>query len=75
MLGCVAEPQDVGHASQWYADARGRSLRVTRHAEAGVIVLSLWDGDRCIGTFQLTADQAAPLIAHLATAALDPNAT
>jgi len=37
----------------------GRALRVAWHAEADVVVLSLWHADRCTGTFRLaTADVA-----------------
>jgi hypothetical protein len=32
------------------------------------VVLSLWDQDRCIGTFRLAADDAPQLIAMLADA-------
>jgi hypothetical protein len=42
-----------------FIDPRGdaRALRVAWHSEADVVVLSLWHGDRCTGTFRLaTAD-------------------
>jgi hypothetical protein len=47
--------------SRWFADARGRSLRATWHPEAGMVVLSLWQADRCVGTFRLSATDAAIL--------------
>jgi hypothetical protein len=34
-----------------------RSLRISRHADAGVVVLSIWNGGVCLGTFRLAADQ------------------
>jgi hypothetical protein len=44
-----------GPRSRWLADSRGRSLNATWHAEAAMVVLSLWESDRCVGTFQLLA--------------------
>jgi hypothetical protein len=35
-----------------------RTLRISRHPDAGVVVLSLWNGGVCQGTFQLPAAQA-----------------
>ncbi|MFB9839488.1 hypothetical protein [Actinoallomurus acaciae] len=35
-----------------------RSLRISRHPDAGLVVLSIWNGGVCQGTFQLPADQA-----------------
>jgi hypothetical protein len=48
-------------------DARGgdRALRVSWHpdaGDAGLIVLSLWRGDACIGSFRLMPEDIAPLI-------------
>jgi hypothetical protein len=54
--------------SRWFADSRGRSLKATWHIEADIIVLSLWESDRCIGTFQLTAADAPQLMVLLADA-------
>jgi hypothetical protein len=34
-----------------------RSLRLSRHPDAGVVVLSIWNGGVCQGTFQLPGDQ------------------
>ena len=48
---------------EWFADARGRSLRMTWHEEAQVLVVSLWQQDRCIGTFHLDPQDAARLTA------------
>jgi hypothetical protein len=54
--------------SRWFADARGRSLKATWHAEAELIVLSLWESDRCVGTFQLPVADAPQLMVLLAEA-------
>ena len=55
--------------SRWFADERGRSLRATWHPEAGLVVLSLWQTDRCVGTFRVSGADAAELGALLASAA------
>ncbi|MFZ5871050.1 MAG: hypothetical protein ACOYXW_11065 [Actinomycetota bacterium] len=49
-------------------DRAGRVLRVSAHPELGRIVLSLWDGNRCIGTIRL-APQDVPDVVHALTAA------
>jgi hypothetical protein len=47
-----------------FLDARGsgRALRVSWHAEADVIVLSLWHGGTCTGSFRLPAADVPDLI-------------
>ena len=52
-----------------FLDVRGpdRALRVTTHADEGVVVLSIWHGDRCSATFRLPVDDCARLIAVLAS--------
>jgi hypothetical protein len=52
--------------SRWFADSRGRSLKATWHAEAELVVLSLWESDHCVGTFQLPAADAPQLMVLLA---------
>jgi hypothetical protein len=47
-----------------------RSLRLSRHPDAGVIVLSIWNGGVCQGTFRLQADQ----VGMFADALLSPPA-
>ena len=51
-------------AGEVFLDARGsdRALRVSWHAEADVIVLSLWHGDTCTGSFRLPAEDVPDLI-------------
>jgi hypothetical protein len=54
--------------SRWFEDARGRSLKASWHPEAGLVVISLWESDRCIGTFRLPAADAPELMVLLAGA-------
>ncbi|HET6625381.1 MAG TPA: hypothetical protein VFG63_03240 [Nocardioidaceae bacterium] len=47
-----------------FLDARGgaRSMRVSWHTEAGVVVLSLWRDGTCAATFRLRLDEVPDLI-------------
>lgn len=48
------------------ADVRGsRSLQVTWHDDAGLVVLSLWRHGECVGTVRVDAADAAALAALL----------
>ena len=51
-----------------FLDARGttRGMRVSWHAELGIVVVSLWRDDTCIGTLQLPREEVPRLIAALA---------
>lgn len=40
----------------------GRALRVSWHSEADVVVLSLWQGGTCTGTFRLAVHDVPDLI-------------
>jgi len=55
--------------SEMFPDTRGteRALRVSWHPEAGLVVLSLWREDRCVGTFRLEADEVPALVNTLVT--------
>lgn len=44
---------------------QGRALRVSWHAEDGLVVLSLWDGARCTGTIRLAAEDVPALLEAL----------
>lgn len=50
-----------------FLDERGaeRSLRVSWHHETGVVVLSLWRGSTCAGTFRLEAAEVPALVETL----------
>jgi hypothetical protein len=52
-----------------FLDERETGLRVTWHPEPGLVVLSLWQGDRCVGTFRMPV-QDVPRLAGLLAAAL-----
>jgi hypothetical protein len=51
----------------WAWDARGggRAVRVSTHPASGLLNLSLWREDTCIGTARLRPDEAATLITGL----------
>ena len=46
-----------------------RSLRLSPHPDAGVVVLSIWNGGVCQATFQLPGDQVATFVQTLRTTA------
>jgi hypothetical protein len=52
----------------WFYDARGpvRRMGVSTHPTDSTIVISLWQGDICTGTFRMPAQNAAGLISTLA---------
>jgi hypothetical protein len=52
-----------------FLDERGTGLRVTWHPERDLVVLSVWQGDRCIGTFRMLV-QDVPRLSGLLAAAL-----
>lgn len=45
-------------------DTRGgaRALRVSWHHDLGVVVLSLWREERCVGTFRMSAAEVPALV-------------
>jgi hypothetical protein len=57
-------------ATEWFDDERGgeRRLRASCHLERGMVVLSLWHGETCRGTFRLALADAPRLIGFLALA-------
>ncbi len=54
-------------AGEVFLDQRGgeRALRVSWHPEADLVVLSLWLGGTCSGTFRLPVEQVPDLIETL----------
>jgi hypothetical protein len=52
-----------------FLDERGTGLRVTWHPERDLVVLSVWQGDSCIGTFRMPV-QDIPRLSGLLAAAL-----
>jgi hypothetical protein len=53
--------------AHWAWDARGggRAIRVSTHTESGLLNLSLWRDDTCVGTARLRPDEAATLVAGI----------
>lgn len=62
----MAQPR-IPRTGEVFLDPRGedRSLRVTWHQDAQLVVLSLWRSNVCAGTFRLGADEVPDLIAML----------
>jgi hypothetical protein len=52
-----------------FLDERGAALRVTWHPERDLVVLSVWQGDSCVGTFRMPV-QDVPRLSGLLAAAL-----
>jgi hypothetical protein len=52
----------------WFSDARSpvRRMAVSAHPDVGILVLSLWQGDRCTGTFRLPMREGARVVSTLA---------
>lgn len=50
-------------------------MEVTWHEAAGIVVISLWQGERCRSTFQLPIEEAAALVAVLTSALGDAIAS
>jgi hypothetical protein len=58
----AVSPSSVG--AEFFLDTRGdaRSLRVRWHTRDGLVLLSLWRGAACTGTFRLAVDEVPTLI-------------
>ncbi len=52
-------------------DVRGRALRVTPHPETGRVVLSIWDGERCMATVRLAPEDLPELVRALTSCLVD----
>ena len=65
----TAEVTALPARGEIFCDQRGtdRALRVSWHREVGLVVLSLWREDRCVGTFRLQAEQVPALVNALVT--------
>ena len=52
---------------RWVRDSRGegRAVRVSAHTEEGVVNVSLWRSDRCVGTARLSPADVGSLVAAL----------
>jgi hypothetical protein len=62
-------PQAAGRQGEVFLDARGdsRALRLTWHHDADLVVLSLWRGETCTGTFRLASADVDAFIDALVT--------
>jgi hypothetical protein len=58
-------PRPIAGAVLGDARGDGRALRVTWHADEGVVVMSVWKDNVCTTTVRLTPDQVAPLVETL----------
>jgi hypothetical protein len=52
---------------QWAWDVRGegRAVRISAHVEAGLVNLSVWRHDMCVGTVRLLPAEVANLVSGL----------
>ena len=57
-------PSPLPSSGEVFLDARGggRGMRVSWHPEADVVVLSLWRGQTCAGSFRLRIEEVPQLI-------------
>lgn len=51
-------------------DVAGRALRISSHPEAGRVVLSIWNHDRCVATVRLAETDVPDLVRSLTTCLL-----
>ena len=63
----MATARPLPQTGSVFLDARGgdRALRVSWHTEAGVVVLSLWHGNVCSGSFRVGVSDVPELIEML----------
>ena len=51
-------------------DRPARALRISAHPEAALVVLSVWDGSRCITTVRLAPQDVPDLLKALSAASV-----
>jgi hypothetical protein len=56
-------------------DHAGRVLRMSSHPEIDRVVLSIWQDERCLSTFRLTAGDVPELVRALIATALPDQVT
>ena len=63
----MATARPLPQTGSIYLDARGgdRALRVSWHPEANLVVLSLWTGGTCTGSFRLPVEDVPDLVETL----------
>ena len=67
--GPVENTRALSSRRDMFLDERGTGLRVTWHPERDLVVLSVWQDDRCVGTFRMSV-QDVPRLSGLLAAAL-----
>jgi hypothetical protein len=63
----VVETWAHAQVRDWFADARGpvRRMQVSHHPDDGIVVFSLWEGDRCRATFRMPVADVPGLLHDL----------
>jgi hypothetical protein len=71
----MAEVLPFPNPGDVFTDVRGedRTLRISHHTDAGVVVVSLWAGALCRGSFRLAVGDLERLIAVLERGRPEPN--
>lgn len=69
----LAIPSPRGSRVLRARDRPGRAVRVTAHPELGRVVISTWQGDRCVSTVRLAPQDVEELVTALAAAAVDAD--
>jgi hypothetical protein len=76
-IGCMSEPDAVPlpREGEVFFDVRGeaRSMRLSWYADSRVAVFSIWQGNRCTGTFRLPFGELARMV-HILQAGPRPYA-
>ena len=67
--GPVENTRALSSRRDMFLDERGTGLRVSWHPERDLVVLSVWQDDRCVGTFRMSV-QDIPRLSGLLAAAL-----
>ena len=73
-LQAVPNHQPDGRWTWESARANSRAVRVSPHAPSGLVTLSLWREDRCVGSLRLAPAEVAGLVGKLTTALADLQA-
>ncbi len=73
-LQAVPNHQPDGRWTWESARANTRAVRVSPHAPSGLVTLSLWREDRCVGSLRLAPAEVAGLVGKLTTALADLQA-
>jgi hypothetical protein len=73
----MAEVLPLPNPGDVFVDIRGgdRTMRISLHDDAGVVVVSLWAGRVCRASFQLAVDEVPRLLSALSPVALPEAVT